>query len=179
MPKKKRDPRPSANKQNGLNAKQREFCRQWCVDKNGTRAAIEAGYSKRSAHAQATALLKNPKVKAYCDQVLARVAKKTEITIERVLEEYAKIAFFDIKSVVDSYNECGVTFKSMDQIDGHCIASIEEVHVKDGSSFVRMKPWNKMDALRALKEHLTPQTPPVTNPLLEMVAAKFAKELEK
>ena len=41
----------------GLNAKRRKFCREYMVDGNGTKAAIRAGYSKRSAYSSACFLL--------------------------------------------------------------------------------------------------------------------------
>lgn len=45
-----------------VNNKHELFCREYVVDYNGTQAAIRAGYSKKTAHVQASALLRNPKV---------------------------------------------------------------------------------------------------------------------
>lgn len=52
-----------------LNDKQKKFAERYFEHGHGTNAAIEAGYSKPSAHSQSSVLLKNPKVQAYMDQL--------------------------------------------------------------------------------------------------------------
>lgn len=47
----------------GLNPKRAEFVRQYLVDLNGTQAAIRAGYSPKTAYAQANQLLNILEVK--------------------------------------------------------------------------------------------------------------------
>lgn len=54
------------DKMYNLTNQQIEFCENWIRNGgNGTKAAIEAGYSPESAGAQATRLLKNDKIKEY------------------------------------------------------------------------------------------------------------------
>ena len=46
-----------------LNARQRKFAQEYWVTGNGTQSAIKAGYSEKTAHVQASNLLKHPKIK--------------------------------------------------------------------------------------------------------------------
>ena len=46
----------------GLNEQQKKFVDEFLVDFNGTQAAIRAGYSQKSAYAQAHALLKKHEI---------------------------------------------------------------------------------------------------------------------
>ena len=53
-----------------LGEKQKRFVREWLVDMNGTRAAIRAGYSEKSAAQTASRLMKDPAVREYRDALL-------------------------------------------------------------------------------------------------------------
>lgn len=64
-----------------LTAKQKRFVREWLVDMNGTRAAIRAGYSEKSAANTASRLMKDPDVQAYRNELLK--AKFDELGITR------------------------------------------------------------------------------------------------
>ena len=45
-----------------LNARQRKFAQEYWATGNGTQSAIKAGYSQKTAHVQASNLLKHPKI---------------------------------------------------------------------------------------------------------------------
>jgi len=64
-----------------LGEKQKRFVREWLVDMNGTRAAIRAGYSEKSAANTASRLMKDPAVQAYRNELLK--AKFDELGITR------------------------------------------------------------------------------------------------
>lgn len=53
-----------------LTDKQKRFVREWLVDMNGTRAALRAGYSEKSAAQTASRLMKDPAVKDYRNRLL-------------------------------------------------------------------------------------------------------------
>lgn len=61
-----------------LNEKQRLFVAGIIAGKTHTQAAIDAGYSKRSAHSQAYDLLKNPEIKALLDKNEERVFRAAQ-----------------------------------------------------------------------------------------------------
>lgn len=70
-------------------------------DFNGSKAAIAAGYSARTAGAASTRLLKNVKVQALLKRHLKERKNSLEITADRVLEEMARLAFFDVRKLFD------------------------------------------------------------------------------
>lgn len=72
------------DRKNGLTPRQKVFCDEYLSDLNGKRAAIEAGYSERSAAAIAAENLTKPKIRAYIDRRLAErdselIAKQDEV----------------------------------------------------------------------------------------------------
>jgi len=107
-----------------LTPKQEQFCNEYLIDLNATQAAIRAGYSKKTATEQASRLLINVKVIEYLNGLRSNLQKKTEITQQRVLDEYAKIAFFDIRRI---YNDDGslLPIKDIDDDSAAAIAGIE------------------------------------------------------
>ena len=84
-----------------LNARQQKFVLEYQVDQVATQAAIRAGYSPGTAHVQGSRLLSNVKVRAEIDRLRDKLANKAEVSVERVLKEYARIAFADIAQAYD------------------------------------------------------------------------------
>lgn len=78
-----------------LNPKELVFVREYVRDGNGTRAAIAAGYSKRTASVTASKLLKKGKVGEELAKVRGKLLAKLELSAERVLHGLAELAFFD------------------------------------------------------------------------------------
>ena len=76
-----------------LNTKQKKFCEEILVDDNVTKAAIRAGYSKRSAYSIGHENMKKPKIKRYISQLKAARNLRTQVTADRILQELAKIGF--------------------------------------------------------------------------------------
>lgn len=64
-----------------LTAKRKRFVQEWMVDLCGTRAAVRAGYSEKSAANTASRLMKDPDVQAYRNELLK--AKFDELGITR------------------------------------------------------------------------------------------------
>lgn len=70
-----------------LRPKQQRFCDEYLIDFNATRAAIAAGYSKKTAKAIGAENLTKPDINAYIEQKRAEIAKKNELSIEWILTE--------------------------------------------------------------------------------------------
>lgn len=88
-----------------LNERQKEFCRAYItLDFNGTKAAIKAGYSKKTAGQIASELLTNPKIKDYLKLIQDNWRERLGITRERISLELQRMAFVDTK---DFYNDEG------------------------------------------------------------------------
>lgn len=84
-----------------LTAKQKRFCEEYLIDFNGTRAAICAGYSKKTANRIASENLSKPDIQAFIQESQKKLSEKSAITLERVLKEYGRIAFTDIRKFYD------------------------------------------------------------------------------
>lgn len=81
-----------ANDKTKLTDKQKLFVQE--LIKNGynaTQAALAAGYSKSSAYAQGSRLLKNVEVLKYKDELLARLQQPAIATIEEILQYYTRV----------------------------------------------------------------------------------------
>lgn len=76
-----------------LNPKQQAFVREYLKDKNATRAAKAAGYSKKTAHATGPENLSKPGIKKAIEAGLAKQAEKAGISAERTVQEIAAIAY--------------------------------------------------------------------------------------
>lgn len=70
-----------------LTPKQEMFCQEYIIDFNGTRAAIAAGYSEKTADVIAVENLGKPKIKLRLEELTNSRAEKLEITQEQVLRD--------------------------------------------------------------------------------------------
>lgn len=75
-----------------LTAKQQRFIEEYLVDLNATQAAIRAGYSEKTAGFIGAENLKKPNIAAEIAKRRGELSEKTEITQEKVLERYWKLA---------------------------------------------------------------------------------------
>src|SRR5687767_10030922 len=80
-----------------LTDKQIRFCEEYLIDLNATQAAIRAGYSPKTAHSIGAENLIKPEIQEYLSNRQKELQEATGITQKRVLEEYAKVAFLDIR----------------------------------------------------------------------------------
>lgn len=71
---------------NKLTPKQRRFVEEYCVDLNGTQAALRAGYAPKNAAVQAHYLLRNPKVRAVIDERRWEMSEASKLDAIYVLE---------------------------------------------------------------------------------------------
>ena len=92
MAQKKKAPR-------GARLKHDKFVEEYLIDFNGRQAAIRAGYSAKSATCIASQLLRRPEVAEKIAKGIAERRKHAIITADRVLKEYARIAFADVRRV--------------------------------------------------------------------------------
>ena len=75
-----------------LNDKQRRFCEEYVIDFNGTRAAIEAGYSKNSAKEIASENLTKPNIQKFISDIQNKKSEQLNITFEDVISGVHDIA---------------------------------------------------------------------------------------
>ena len=77
--------------------RQQFFILEYLVDLDATAAAIRAGYARRSAKRQAARLLRQPAIAGAIHRAMAERAQRVGITCEKVLDEYAKLAFLETR----------------------------------------------------------------------------------
>ena len=91
---------PKLAKGQTVTNKERAFCLEYVKHFNATRAAIAAGYSKKSAHYQATEILARPRVKKELEQLLAAHAM-TAVEVLARLSDIARVHFADLIELHD------------------------------------------------------------------------------
>ena len=70
-----------------VSPKQEAFVREYQIDRNGTQAAIRAGYSEKTAQEQSCRLLSNVKVQEAIDAAAAQHAKRCNVTVDNLTAE--------------------------------------------------------------------------------------------
>ncbi|AMG20714.1 terminase small subunit [Staphylococcus saprophyticus] len=75
-----------------LTVKQQKFADEYIISGNATEAAIKAGYSKKTAEATASRLLRNVKVSEYINKRLKELKEERLMDIEEALMISASIA---------------------------------------------------------------------------------------
>lgn len=83
-----------------LTEKQKKFCDEYIKLGNATQAAINAGYSKRTARSQGQRLLTNVDIKNYIDERMEQLASERIMSAQEILERLSLIAKADIKETV-------------------------------------------------------------------------------
>ena len=81
---------------------------------NATDAAIEAGYSAKTAYSAGPRLLKNVEVSAEIGKRRAEVLQQCMLTTERTLQQVARLSFFDIRKL---YRDDGTLKKPIEWDD--------------------------------------------------------------
>ena len=71
----------------GLTPKQRRFCEKYVACLEAKRAAIEAGYTERSATVTSTRLKKNPEVQECIAKLQAEAAERNKVSHDEVIEK--------------------------------------------------------------------------------------------
>lgn len=69
------------------NAKEDRFAREYVIDLEKKKAAIRAGYAKKTAGAQATALLRRPWVNDRIEELQAAQAGRMDLTADNVIQQ--------------------------------------------------------------------------------------------
>lgn len=77
------------------------FCQEYLKHLNGTKAAMDAGYSENGAEVRAHELLRNSKIQMRIQELMEDRSVRTEVTQDEVLLELKKVAFFDISKAYD------------------------------------------------------------------------------
>lgn len=139
-----------------LNQKQKAFVAEYLIDLNATQAAIRAGYSEKTAYSIGQRLLKHVEIQNALQKAMKEREERTEITQDRVLKEYARIAFFDPRKLFDDRG-FPLEISEIDDDTAAAIAGLEVTEEMDSGvkCYTRKyKITNKLGALESLAKHL-------------------------
>lgn len=137
--------------------RQRLFVHYYLIRNNASWAAREAGYSEKTAYSIGHELLKKPEIQAAIKAEKARIAKKLEVTKEKVLAEYAKLAFANYDEFYDEDGNMIPVHKLPKELSA-CISSITETEqpLKDGTvkKTTKVTLWDKKGSVDSLGRYL-------------------------
>jgi phage terminase small subunit len=140
-----------------LTPKQARFVEEYLIDLNGKQAAVRAGYAAKAAEVQASRLLRNAKVRVALEDAMQARSKRTTVTTDRVLTEFARLAFANMR---DYWPRPGETI-DLSRLDQDRTAAIAEITIDEAMDTAgvlhrrtRLKLHDKKGALDSLARHL-------------------------
>lgn len=140
-----------------LTPKQQRFVEEYLVDCNASGAARRAGYSVRTAEWQGPQLLGKTHVAAAIAAARAKLSERTEITQERVLLEYARLAFIDPRKLFDADGK-PLPITSLDDATAAAIVGLDVASVGNADigvgEVLKVKLADKKGALDSIARHL-------------------------
>ena len=142
-----------------LTARQQRFVDEYLIDLNATKAAIRAGYSENGAEVTGSKLLRVAKVSEAIAKAQESRAERVHITQDRVLQELARIAFFDPRKLFTAEGN-PIDIQDLDDDVAAVLSGLDIVverteEGRNGFSSVRKyKLTNKLGALEAAMRHL-------------------------
>lgn len=144
-----------------LTSKQERFVAEYLVDLNATQAAIRAGYSEKTAYAIGQQNLKKLEIQTAIQKAIKKRARRVEITQDRVLQEYARLAFYDPRKLFDEDGK-PKDISSLDDDTAAALAGLDVMEEYEGTGENRQfigytkkyKLANKLGALDSVAKHL-------------------------
>jgi phage terminase small subunit len=142
-----------------LTEKQKRFADEYLIDLNATAAYKRAGYAGKgkTAGVNAARMLVNARTAAYIASKQVILQEKTGITQERVLAEYAKLAFLDPRKF---YNAAGnlIPIHLLDDDTAAALGGMDVTASSDGQGGVdytkKIKIIDKKGALDSIARTL-------------------------
>ena len=137
-----------------LNPRQEKFAQEYWATGHGTNSAIKAGYSKKTAHVQATQLLKNPKVQKKIKELEEESRALLQQQFARDAIEARKIMF---KLMGDNDTPENVRLSAAkDFLDRAGFKPIDKSEVEhSGDMHIKQSPYDELsvDELKELLNH--------------------------
>lgn len=118
---------------------------------NATRAAIAAGYSEKTACAQASKLLRNVNIMAYVQAMTTERSANTESTIDKQRWRMEAISNADIRDYI-IFDGKTIRFKSFDEMTDEQRYAIKGI--KNGKNGIEITLHDKSWSIEMLNKHL-------------------------
>ena len=119
------------------------------------RSAMLAGYAVKSLEKRVPALMRDKKFLARLEEKKRALEESANVNVDKVAQEYARIAFLDPSEYYKFTQDGGIEVSKSYAIDMRPIAEIEEVRSgrgSNGKNLIKLKLYNKMDALKSLRD---------------------------
>ncbi|HKX11256.1 MAG TPA: terminase small subunit [Stellaceae bacterium] len=166
-----------------LSDREQQFVNEYLVDFNANHAARRVGLAPTKTNYK----IKHRKaVAAAIEKAIAERSKRTRITADRVLREYARIAFADIRSFAKE-REGASDLETVAALSDDEAAAVAELSGTSDGKGLRVKLHDKKRALDALARHLglfDKKQEPVESPsvraerIRELIRARHARLIE-
>ncbi len=129
--------------------------------RNATDAAIEAGFSKHSAHVRGIELVKDRNVAALIDELTEKHATAAGLSVERTLREVARLSYVDPRKFFRADGSL-IPIIDLDDDTAAAVASMEVLEEFEGKGADRelvgqtkkLKLWDKNASLEKAMKHL-------------------------
>src|SRR5574344_471117 len=147
-----------------LTDKQEKFCYEYVLHLNATKAAINAGYSEKTAYSIGGENLKKPEIQERIRYMQDNLAETAQLSALRVLKEHEKIAYSSIAHMHQTWVE-RKDFEELTDDQKACIKSISTKILKKNIGtkedpeivdveYVRIELYDKQKALDAINQML-------------------------
>ena len=140
-----------------LTNKQERFVEEYLLDLNATRAAIRAGYSRETAGVIGYENLKKPYISNEIGKAMEKRSKRTKVTVDRVLLELARIAFFDTRKLFADQGDL-IDVRELPADTAAAIANVDITsfmnETGDVTTVSKFKILDKLRALELVGRHL-------------------------
>jgi phage terminase small subunit len=152
---------PRQTSKPALTDKQARFVAEYLVDLNATAAAKRAGYSGTTVKNTAYELLHRPHVQEALTAAMQARAARIGVTADRVLQELARVAFFDARKLLNADGSLKA-ITDLDDDTAGALAGLDVLEEFAGSGEDRkligytkkVKLPNKVEALGLAMKHL-------------------------
>ena len=139
-----------------LTPKQDKFCNEYLIDLNATQAAIRAGYSEKTARQIGQENLSKPDIQERIKELMKEREKRTQITQDQVITEFAILGFSNIKDYMehDASTQRFIAFKDINEIPDDKARAIEAIKVNYKEGKIEFKLHSKTKTLEMIGRHL-------------------------
>lgn len=167
-----------------LSDRDQQFVNEYLVDFNAAKAAKRAGHTTQKS--KGWQIKRRKAITAAIEKAIAERSKRTQITADRVLREYARIAFADIRSFAKG-RQGASDLEAVAALSDDDAAAVSEFSGAPDGKGLKVKLHDKKRALDALARHLglfIKKQEPVESPsaraerIRELIRARHARLTE-
>ena len=148
-------------KEERLTIRQERFVHEYLIDGVGSRAAVAAGYSPKTAEHTASVTIRIPKVARRLEALKSRQLQRVDFSADDVLKELIELATMSFDDFIDDQGYLVGNLKDVPKAARRCISEIvqETTSLPGGGTQVRLKLklHDRIKALALLGKHISIQ----------------------